>query len=176
MMLVPDSTNRETWIACYQVGESAPGALPAPAFAAFREGLTTADQAHLHIIWIPAKMGYGRKAAVQDALLRLAATPGGGREAVALFGAQQLAILHHNVLAWEGPSLAGIAPTPDAIDRLDPDEPLTAFVLAEVARRNPLRRSGDPKAPGVSGSFAAGAQPSPAHSVTRSEPSTSTLD
>lgn len=171
MMLVPDATQPETRVACYQTADGACGALDAPAFAMFRAGLPPAEQAAINVVWIPAKMGYGRKAAVQDALMRLG-TNGGALQ----FGAHQLAILRHNVLAWEGPGFAGVAPTPDAIDRLDPDEPLVAFVLVEVARRNPLRRSGDPKSTGVSGLSAAGALPSTANSATPLAPSTSTSD
>jgi hypothetical protein len=152
-MFVPDSASPETRVACYQLPDGTLGALEALAWASFRQGLDLDTAARANVIWIAARMGYARKAAVQDALVRL--TVGGGGLA---FGAHQLALLRHNILAWEGPAFAGVACTGEMVDRLDPDEPLPAFALEEIARRNPMRRSPDPKARGASGSPAAGAR------------------
>lgn len=161
MMLVPDPSRPESRIACYELPGGALGALPAGEFATFRAGLDEATRAGLHVLWIPAKMGYGLKSQAQDALMQMSAGRGGASASVA-FGAYQRALLRVNVLAWEGPGFGGEPCTPDAVDRLDPDAQLAAFALDEIARRNPMRRSGDPKSPGASGSPAAGAPPSTA--------------
>lgn len=154
-MFVPDSQAPETRVACYQLPDGTLGALEAQAWAAFRAGLDLDTANRASVVWIVAKMGYARKAAVQDAMLRLTASGGG-----LAFGAHQLALLRHNILAWEGPAFAGVPCTSDMVDRLDPDEPLPAYVLEEVARRNPMRRAEGPKVVTASDSSSAGARPS----------------
>lgn len=154
-MFVPDSNAPETRVACYQLPDGTLGALTAEAWAAFRAGLDLDTAARANVIWIPAKMGMARKAAAQDALVRLGT--GGAGLAIA---AHQLVLLRVNILAWEGPAFAGVPCTSDMVDRLDPDEPLPAFALEEIARRNPMRRARDPKAATASSSPAAGGPPS----------------
>lgn len=153
-------------VACYQTREGACAALPYQAFLDYRKGLEEPERQALNVIWIAGKMGFKRQRTVMDALLQVEARRGSGDGAPAAergadqglhFGAHQIAMLHHNILSWEGPNFAGVPCTQGNIDRLDPDEELVAFTLAEIGRRNPAKKSPDPKLPAASGSNAAGA-------------------
>jgi hypothetical protein len=114
------------------------------------ERVPVADDAG-NVIYIRGKMNFKTKAMVKDALM---AMDTGGTSAHVLIGASQLALLQHNVLAWEGPAFAGMACTAENIGRLDPDEPLVEKVLTEIEARNAKPVSGDPK--GVSSSTESG--------------------
>jgi hypothetical protein len=153
-------------IACYQTREGEIAALPYQQFLDWRKGLEEPARAELNVIWIAGKMGFRRQRLVMDALMQIEARRGSGESTPAAdrgadqglrFGAHQIALLHHNILSWEGPKFAGVPCTQSNIDRLDPDEDLVAFTLAEIGRRNPVKKSPDPKSAGASGSSAAGA-------------------
>lgn len=163
MRLVPDDGKVEHRVACYELADGTLGALEYHAFEAFRAGLAEEARAAMHVVWIPCKMGLGRKAAVQNEL----------RITTGKWGTA-LGLLQHNILAWEGPAFAGEEPGRAAIARLDEDEPLVGFVLDEITRRNPPRTAPDPKRPGAPGSRSAGA-PSSAGPPTPVSPPASPL-
>lgn len=105
-----------------------------------------------NVIWIRARMDVEVSGRVTNELVALDA-----KGKVALHaGANQLALLVHNILRWEGPDLSGVACTPENIRRLDPNDPHIAAVLEEIAERNKRRSAPDPKKATGSGSPAAG--------------------
>lgn len=159
MRLVPDDGRPEHRVACYELADGTLGALEYHAFEAFRAGLAEEARAAMHVVWIPVKMGLGRAAAVQNELR----VTTGQRQ-------MMLALLVHNILAWEGPAFAGEEPTRAAIARLDEDEPLVGFLLEEITRHNPKRPPPDPKRPGAPGSRSAGAPSSAAPPAPASPP------
>lgn len=152
-------------VACYQTREGECAALPYQAFLDYRASLEEPARQGLNVIWIAGKMGFKRQRLVMDALMQVEAKRGGdgaaagerGADQGLRFGAHQIALLHHNILSWEGPQFAGVPCTQSNIDRLDPDEELVAFTLNEIGRRNPVKKSPDPKPAGASGSSSAGA-------------------
>lgn len=89
-------------------------------------------------IYVKAKMDFGTKTAVMDALQELTTRDGTTPNVALHFGAYQVALLQHNVTGWSGPAFQGVPCTPDMIARLDPDEPLVQKALEEIARRNPM--------------------------------------
>ena len=68
------------------------------------------------------------------------------------YGAYHLALLHHNVLAWDGPDFAGVPCTRANIDRADPTEPIWELVADEIGKRNERAESPDPNSLAPSGS------------------------
>lgn len=60
-------------------------------------------------------------------------------------GLNDMALLIHNILRWEGPDLGQIACIPLNIRRLDPKDPHIAMVLEEIAKRNKARVAPNPK-------------------------------
>ena len=89
-------------------------------------------------IQIRPKMDFGTRGMCLDALAAVSQESRGKTTTNLHFGAYQVALLQHNIVAWSGPAFAGMACTPENVSRLDPDEPLVVRVLEEIARRNPL--------------------------------------
>jgi hypothetical protein len=152
-------------VACYQTIEGEVGALDYDAFLTWRKGLADVERDGLNVIWIISKMGFKKRRLVGDALTRIEARQGGAEDAAsdrgatsaATIGAYQVALMHHNILSWEGPAFAGVPCTEKNIDRLDAEESLVAFVIDQIRQRNETRPSPDPKSAGASGSSVAGA-------------------
>lgn len=120
-------------------------------------------------IYIRPKMDFGTRARVLDAIARISATEKGATNIGVTMGAYQIALAVHNIVGWEGPAFGATPCTPETIQRLDPDEPLVALALEEIARRNPLGRGAT-----RSSSTSAGAAPSTASARTPVASGTST--
>lgn len=100
-------------------------------------------------IYIRPKMSFAQRERAEDAVRAISGTVGGAASVAVNIGAYRIALLHINVLDWEGPSFQGVKCTPENIDRLDPDEPLIERVMEEIANRNPM--GGKRAAPAVKG-------------------------
>ena len=116
-------------------------------------------------IFVKRKMDFGTTALVRDELFRIGLRNGGKPDSVYVSqGAQELALLVHNIVGWEGPGFAGVPCTEENIKRLDPDEPIIAAVVAKINELN-TKRAGepDPKSSMSGGevSSTAGANPAP---------------
>lgn len=117
------------------------------------ERATVTDDAG-NSVTIRAKMNYQTRGRVMDAMLDVT---GAGAQSVHV-GAGNMALLEHNILAWEGPAFTDPATgrpypcTAENIRSLDPDEPLVDKVLAEINRRN-QKAAASPKdtTPGADG-------------------------
>lgn len=106
-----------------------------------------------NIIWIRAKMDVATDAKVKSELFKLA---GDNKTMEAHLGENQLALLVHNIVKWEGPDLGHIPCTPDNIRKLDPTEPHIALVLEAIASRNKRPDGPSPKSATASTSMNAG--------------------
>lgn len=96
-----------------------------------------------NVVWIKARMDMATRGAVSSELVRLDKD---SKELEARLGDQELALLIHNIVRWEGPDFVDeqgrpIPCTPDNIRKLDGGDPFIAEVLEEIARRNPIRKS-----------------------------------
>lgn len=94
-----------------------------------------------NVIYILSKMNVSVKGRVTSELF----TVGKAGDLEARLGANETALLVHNVVKWEGPDFDGVPCTPDNIRKLDPTEPHIEKVLEEIAERNKA-----PKAPKAS--------------------------
>lgn len=93
--------------------------------------------AEVDTIYIKPKMNYADRAAMQDQIIKVKAIRNDGTaDQDTLVGTANLALLQINIVAWSGPSFAGVACTPENIAKLDPDGPLVEKVLAELQKRN----------------------------------------
>lgn len=136
------------------------------------ERIAVPDDDHRNIIYVRRKMDMQTRARVLD---DVAAAGGRG----ASLGTLQLAMLRHNVLAWEGPDFCDAAGrpipcTPEQIGRMDPDAPLVTKALNRLGELNPTRTSPDPKSRTASGLSAAGGPNSPASTADLSASTTAT--
>lgn len=93
-----------------------------------------------NVIYIKAKMDVATSAKVKSEMF----TVGKDAQLEARLGANELALLIHNILRWEGPDLGSVPCTPERIRQLDPTEPHIAKVLEAIAERNKPPKS--PKA------------------------------
>ena len=91
-------------------------------------------------IYIRAKMSVLVRGLVNDELV---AKGLGSREEMSArgIGSYRMALLVHNIVAWEGPGFVGesgkpIACTRANIERLDPNDPLIERVWDEITERN----------------------------------------
>lgn len=125
-----------------------------------------------NVIWIKARMDVETRGKVTSELLQL----GADQKTVEFkAGANELALLVHNVVRWEGPDLSGVPCTPEQLRRLDPTEPHIAKVLAELAERNKPKAAPGPKPAADAGSAIAGVNgSSPVSAVARGRRSAST--
>ena len=87
-------------------------------------------------IFIKPKMDYGTQQKVTDALAHITASQDGKGQGRLNMGAYNCALLHHNIIRWQGPGFQAMPCTPENIDRLDPDLPLLDRVLEEINKRN----------------------------------------
>ena len=125
-----------------------------------------------HTIYIRAKMSARVRAEVQDEM-RARGFGGGEEVEISGLGSYRLALLVHNIVAWEGPQFAGIPCTRENIQRMDMDDPLVELVAEEIGKRNAPRESPDPNSVTPTGSTEDGAAPSKARSKSgRSESTT----
>ena len=99
-------------------------------------------------IYIRAKMTASVRARVED---EIAAKGLGDRRDMEMrgLGSYSLALLVHNIVAWEGSDFVDergkpIPCTRANIERLDLDEPLVVEVREEIGRRNAPKESPDP--------------------------------
>jgi hypothetical protein len=100
-----------------------------------------------NVIWVKAKMDVTTKGKVTSELF----TMGKDNSLEARLGANETALLVHNIVRWDGPDFEGMPCTPDNIRKLDPTEPHVARVLEVIATRNAPPKS--PKAqPGIDNS------------------------
>jgi hypothetical protein len=96
------------------------------------------------VMFIRPKMTFGVQQRVIGSAMKLSGLAGGRRKTARAaapemqydVGAYQVALMTHNVLAWQGPSFAGVACTAQNIARLDPAEPLVKRTLQEIVERN----------------------------------------
>jgi hypothetical protein len=93
-----------------------------------------------NVIYIKAKMDVATDAKVKSELVKMA---GDNKTMEMHLGENQLALLIHNIVRWEGPDLGAVPCTPELIRKLDPTEPHIVLVLDEIARRN--KRPDGPK-------------------------------
>lgn len=85
-----------------------------------------------NVIWIKPKMDVATKGKVTSEMFSM----GKGGELEAKLGANETALLLHNVVRWEGPDFDAVPCTPENIRKLDPTEPHVAAVLEAIAERN----------------------------------------
>jgi len=97
-----------------------------------------------NVIYIRAKMDVATDAKVKSELV----TMGADNKTVEMrLGENQLALLIHNIVRWDGPDLGSVPCTVANIRALDPTEPHIVLVLDEIARRNKRPDSPNPKPP-----------------------------
>lgn len=101
-----------------------------------------------NIIYIKSKMDLATDAKVKNELVTLGAD---NKTMEAHLGENQLALLIHNIVRWEGPDLGQIPCTVANIRMLDPTEPHIVLVLDEIARRNARSTSPNEKPPIANG-------------------------
>jgi hypothetical protein len=106
-----------------------------------------------NIIWIRARMDVATSGKVANELVKV----GGDNAPEYHLGAQQVALLIHNIMQWEGPDFDGVPCTPERIRTLDPNEPHIVKVLEEIAERNKPRASPNAKSAGANTSTTNGA-------------------
>jgi hypothetical protein len=107
-----------------------------------------------NIIWIKAKMDMATDAKVKSELMKLGSD---NKTLEAHLGENQMALLIHNIVRWEGPDFAGVPCTPENIRTLDPTEPHLTLVLDAIAERNRRTPGPSPKSAGVNTSANVGA-------------------
>lgn len=90
-----------------------------------------------NVIYIRARMDYATRAKVSSEMFKL----GKDSELEAQLGANDMALLIHNIVKWTGPDFDGVLCTADNIRTMDPNEPHMAKVLEEIAKRNKRRES-----------------------------------
>src|SRR5262245_681748 len=106
-----------------------------------------------NIIWIRSKMDIATDAKVKSELLRF----GKDSQIEAHIGENELSLLIHNIVKWEGPDLGTVPCTPEQIRKLDPTEPHLRAVLAAIAERNQRAAGPSPKSAAASTFASAGA-------------------
>lgn len=115
------------------------------------------DDEKENVMYVRQRMDFQTNALVRNELLRLRLNPdmqeGGEISATVSIELQQLAMLIHNVIGWDGPRF--IHPTtkkpmkcePKAIRMLSPTDPLVAKVLDTINNNNQPRTQPPPSAP-----------------------------
>src|SRR5262245_23533235 len=117
--------------------------VPIPEFGDDIVMLDDAGQASApNVIWIRAKMDMAADARVKNELIKLGAD---NQTVEAHVGENQLALLIHNIVKWEGPDLSGVPCDAAHIKQLDPTEPHIQAVLQAIAERNKRQVSPNPK-------------------------------
>lgn len=94
-----------------------------------------------NVIYIRPKMDVATKGKVTSEMFTL----GKDNSLEARLGSNELALLIHNIVRWEGPDFDGVPCDAAHIRTLDPTEPHVAKVLEAIAERNK-----SPKAPKAS--------------------------
>jgi hypothetical protein len=89
-----------------------------------------------NVVWIRSKMDIRTAALVSSDMVKM--TGGGGVFAII---AHEVCLARRNIKRWAGPDFTGpdgkiIPCTPDNIDKLDPNEPLYADVVAKIKELN----------------------------------------
>ena len=93
----------------------------------------------IDVIWIRNRMSVAVQQAVQSEATSMKGSGGRAMEVDIDVGLYQLALLRQNIVAWQGPSFAGVVCTPETIGELDATEPLVQRVLQEISDRNARR-------------------------------------
>jgi hypothetical protein len=124
------------------------------------------DQTTGNVIWIKPKMDVETRGRVRSELAQLGED---GKTPIMQAGAEQTALLLHNIVRWAGPDLDSTPCTPANIRRIDPTEPHIEKVLNQIGERNKKQASPNPKSPAGSGFLSDGNlalnQPAPAESI-----------
>jgi len=102
-----------------------------------------------NVIYIKSKMDVATDARVKSELVKMA---GDNKTMEMHLGENQLALLIHNIVRWEGPDLGMMPCTPENIRKLDPTEPHIEKVLETIAARNKRKVAPNPKSPIAAGS------------------------
>ena len=96
------------------------------------------------VIWIKSKMDIETRGKVSSELVKM----GSDNKTMEMhLGANQTALLLHNIVKWEGPGFDGVPCDPAHIRKIDPTEPLFEKVLEEIDRRNKKKVAPNPKSP-----------------------------
>lgn len=114
-------------------------------------------------VYIKAKMDASTRAAVMDEIGAKGLVEGSESEDLEYsnLGSYRLALVLHNVVAWEGPDFADERGKPIPcnrywIRRWNPDEPIYEKVIAAIGERNRGAEAPDPNSLTPSGSMSAG--------------------
>jgi hypothetical protein len=97
-----------------------------------------------NVIYVRARMDVETAGKVSSELVSIGAD---GKTVEAHLGANQTALLIHNIVRWEGPDFDGVPCDAAHIRTLDPTEPHIALVLEEIAERNKRRESPNGRSP-----------------------------
>lgn len=110
-----------------------------------------------NVVWVKAAMDAATRAAVQDEIRARGLAVGETLE-VRGVGSYRLALLIHNVVAWEGPDFVDSTGTKLAcnrywIERWNPRDPLYEQVAEKIGELNEPAESPDPNAIALTGSI-----------------------
>lgn len=86
--------------------------------------------------YIKRRMDFGTRCRVEDTMTQMAMKNGAVDSIQLTIGAQKLALAIHNIIGWKGPDFAGVACTPENIERLDPDYPLLVQAQERITHLN----------------------------------------
>lgn len=102
--------------------------------------------------YIKRRMDFGTRCRVEDTMTQMAMKNGAVESIQLTIGAQKLALAIHNIVGWKGPDFAGVACTPENIERLDPDYPLLLQAQERITALNvPHRDAVDPNSSTTTG-------------------------
>jgi hypothetical protein len=131
---------------------------PPVAIYEFNPAEVVSDKAP-NIIWIRARMDVQTRGKVSSELVKIGKN---GEGIEGHLGDNEMALLLHNIVRWEGPDFVDEATgqpvpcTPERIRTLDTADPFIARVVDEIGERNQKRKSPNPKSVTASGSMSAG--------------------
>jgi hypothetical protein len=112
-----------------------------------------------NVVWIKARMDVATRGKVSGELLKLGEN---GQGVEGHLGNNNLALLLHNIIRWEGPDFVdemgrAIPCSPENIKKLDTNDPFIERILDEIGERNAKRASPKEGSATNSGSTNAGA-------------------
>ena len=106
-----------------------------------------------NVVWIRARMDVATRGKVSGDLLKLGEN---GQGLEGHLGNNNLALLLHNIIRWEGPDFVDemgrpIPCSPENIKKLDTNDPFIERILDEIGERNQKRASPNPKSSTANG-------------------------